>query len=140
MAMMAVAGVGRIGKDPEMTYTPSGTAVTKFSLAVDGFRKDEEGNRETHWFDVVAFGKTAEFVAQYLDKGARVSLSGRLEQDRWTDKQSGQARSRIVVVAEHVQSEESRTEAEGRRAAVPARGAPQPDDYGADDPGRFPDG
>ena len=130
MGMSSVMIVGRIGKDPEMKYTPTGTAVTNFSVAVDGYRKDADGNKQTDWFDVVAFGKTAEFVAQYVDKGARVSLRGRLQQEKWTTPE-GQSRSRVSIVADQVQSEETRSEAEGRRAGGNSADAPKPVQAGA---------
>jgi len=64
--------VGRIASDPEMRYTTSGMAVTNFRLAVSRQRKSQDGQDDTDWLDIVAFAKSAEFVAQYLDKGSLV--------------------------------------------------------------------
>jgi single-strand DNA-binding protein len=120
--------VGRIGKDPEMRYTPSGMAVTKFSIGVQRQRKAEGGEQETDWFDIVTFGQTAEFVSQYLDKGAMVGVVGRMQSRTW-ETQEGQKRYTVEVVAERVQFMESKAEADRRRAARAAReggGAPGP--------------
>lgn len=119
--------VGRIGKDPEMRYTPSGMAVTKFSIGVQRQRKAEAGEQDTDWFDIVTFAQTAEFVSQYLDKGAMVGIVGRLQSRTW-ETQEGQKRYAVEVVGERVQFMESKAEAERRRQARAARegGAPAP--------------
>jgi len=80
--------IGHLGKDPEMNYTPSGMAVTKFSLAVNRFKKSSTGERqeETDWFNIVAMDKRAEVCNQYLHKGSKVYIEGRLQQRKYTDK------------------------------------------------------
>lgn len=80
--------IGNLGKDPEMNYTPSGTAVTKFSLAVSRYRKSSTGERqeETDWFNIVAWDKLGETCNQYLHKGSKVYIEGRLQQRKYTDK------------------------------------------------------
>jgi len=80
--------IGNLGKDPEMNYTPSGMAVTKFSLAVNRFKKSSTGERqeETDWFNIVAMDKRAEVCNQYLHKGSKVYIEGRLQQRKYTDK------------------------------------------------------
>ena len=125
--------VGRIGKDPEMRYTASGMAVTKFSIAVDRQRKSsEEGGQDTDWFNIVTFGQTAEFVSQYLDKGAMVGIVGRLSSRSW-ETDDGQKRSAVEVVGERVQFMESKQEAERRRAARAAReGGTAPTEQGGE--------
>jgi single-strand DNA-binding protein len=90
--------IGRLGKDPELRVTQGGTSVAKFSLAVD--RRDEAKN--TDWFDVTCFGKVAESTGQYMKKGCMVGVTGRLQQDRWPDKQTGQNRSKVAVIATQV--------------------------------------
>jgi single-strand DNA-binding protein len=90
--------IGRLGKDPELRVTQGGTSVAKFSLAVD--RRDEAKN--TDWFDVTCFGKVAESTGQYMKKGCMVGVPGRLQQDRWPDKQTGQNRSKVAVIATQV--------------------------------------
>ena len=123
--MNVVALVGRIGRDPEMRYTPSGMAITKFSLGVQRQRKAEGGEQDTDWFEIVTFGKTAEFVSQYLDKGALVGVTGRIQSRNW-ETQEGQKRTSVEVVAERADFMESKAEAERRRAARSMRegGAP----------------
>ena len=96
--MNTVCLIGRLGKDPELRVTQGGTSVAKFSLAVD--RRDEAKN--TDWFDVTCFGKVAENTGQYMRKGCMVGITGRLQQDKWQDKQSGQNRSKVTVVATQV--------------------------------------
>jgi len=80
--------IGHLGKDPEMNYTPSGMAVTKFSLAVNRFKKSSTGERqeETEWFNIVAWDKLAETCNQYLHKGSKVYVEGRVSQRKYTDK------------------------------------------------------
>jgi len=80
--------IGNLGKDPEMNYTPSGTAVTKFSLAVSRYKKSSTGERqeETEWFNIVAWDKLAETCNQYLHKGSKVYIEGRQQQRKYTDK------------------------------------------------------
>ena len=120
--MNVVALVGRIGRDPEMRYTPSGLAITKFSMGVQRQRKAEGGEQDTDWFEIVTFGKTAEFVSQYLDKGALVGVTGRIQSRNW-ETQDGQKRTSVEIVAERADFMESKTEAERRRAARAAREA-----------------
>jgi len=80
--------IGHLGKDPEMNYTPNGMAVTKFSLAVNRYKKSSTGERqeETDWFNIVAMDKRAEICNQYLHKGSKVYIEGRLQQRKYTDK------------------------------------------------------
>ena len=91
--------LGRVGTDPEMSYTPGGTAVTKLRLATDRYRKDAED--ETDWHDVVAWDKLAEAVNQYVGKGQRVYVAGRLVQNSW-ETEDGQRRHRTEVHASEV--------------------------------------
>lgn len=96
--MNVVCLIGRLGKDPELRVTQGGTSVAKFSLAVD--RRDEAKN--TDWFDVTCFGKVAESTGQYMKKGCMVGVTGRLQQDKWQDKNSGQNRSKVSIIANQV--------------------------------------
>lgn len=111
-----VALVGRIGTNPELRYTGSGMAMTNFRLALSSKRGGEE---RTDWFDVTAFGKSAEFVCQYLTKGALVGIEGRLQEDTW-EAEGGGKRSKVVIIANSVQGLESRAQREERQAAAPA--------------------
>ena len=93
--------LGRIGADPELRSTKSGTAVVQLRLATDRYSKSAEGQSETDWHSVVVWGKTAEAVARYIRKGDRVHVTGRLQQHSWqTD--SGERRSRTEVHASEV--------------------------------------
>src|SRR5690606_11433204 len=94
--MNTVALIGRLGGDPQLRYTPNGTAVANASLAVP-----RRGNREeTDWFDLTFWGKTAELAANHLTKGRQVGNSGRLQQERC--EKDGEKRSRVVVVVEEI--------------------------------------
>jgi single-strand DNA-binding protein len=90
---------GNLTRDPELRYTPNGTAVAKFSIAVN--RKYKE-NEETSFFDIVYFGKPAEIIAEYMKKGRPLLVEGRLQQNRW-ETDDGQKRSKIEVVGENFQ-------------------------------------
>lgn len=87
--------MGRLTRDPETRTTPSGKSVTSFSLAVDRGGQDDQAD----FFDVTAWEKTGELVAQYLTKGRRALVQGRLRQDSWDDKETGKKRTRVEVVA-----------------------------------------
>lgn len=89
--------VCRLGRDPEMKTLPSGDSIASLWVAVNG-RKDDE----TSWFSVVAFGKTAEMVGQYLTKGRRIAVQGRLKSRSWEAK-DGSKRRDVEVVANSVQ-------------------------------------
>lgn len=96
--------VGNLTRDPELRYTPGGVAVCDLSLAVNRKWKSGSGEQkeEVGFFEIVAWGKTAEVAAQYLKKGRPVLIGGRLQQDRW-ETEDGQKRSKIKVVAEQIQ-------------------------------------
>lgn len=135
--MMNVAVlVGRLANDPEMKYTPSGMPITTFRLAVDRGRKNDAGEDQTDWLNIVAFQKTAELVAQYCDKGSLVGIEGRIQSRTW-EGQDGKKNYSVEIVANNVRFLESRAEAERRRAArgqsAPAGAAsvppPPADDY-----------
>jgi single-strand DNA-binding protein len=90
--------IGNLGRDPDMSYTTNGTAVTKFSLAVTRrARANSGGERETDWFNIVAWQQLAETCNNYLKKGQKVYVEGRLEQRRYTDKE-GVSRTAIDVI------------------------------------------
>jgi single-strand DNA-binding protein len=97
--------MGNLTRDPELRYTPKGTAVTDLGLAVNRVWNNEQGNRqeETTFVDVTLWGRQAELAQQYLGKGRAVFIEGRLQLDTWEDKQSGQKRSKLKVVGENLQ-------------------------------------
>jgi len=92
--------IGNLGRDPEMNYTPDGTAVAKFSLAVNRITKSATGERqtETEWFYIVAWRQLAETCSTYLKKGHKVFIEGRLATRKYTDK-NGVERTSVEVVA-----------------------------------------
>lgn len=92
--------MGRCGKDPEIRMTQKGTAVASVTLAVDRDYSADQ-NKETDWVDVVAFGKTAEFVEKYFSKGQMAIVSGRLQIRNWQDKEGNKRRS-AEILADHV--------------------------------------
>lgn len=94
--------IGNLTKSPEIRYTPSGTPVTSFGLAVNRrFRQGEDLKEEVCFIDIVVFGKQAEHCGQYLSKGSGVIVDGRLQQRRW-ETEDGQKRSKHEVVAQSV--------------------------------------
>ena len=97
--------LGNLTRDPELRYTPKGTAVAKLGLAVNRVWTNEAGERkeEVTFVDVDVFGRTAENAGQYLRKGRPVLIEGRLKLDQWEDKTTGQKKSRLGVVAEMIQ-------------------------------------
>ena len=98
--------IGRLGKDPEIRYTPNGTAVANFSIAVGEKWKDKntgEQKEKTEWIRVVAFGKLAEICGEYLEKGKQIYLSGKLQTREWDDKE-GNKRYTTEIVANQIQT------------------------------------
>lgn len=87
--------MGRLTRDPEMRTTTTGKSIASFSLAVDRQTQDDQAD----FFDVTAWEKLGELANQYLSKGRRCLVQGRLRQDSWDDKETGKKRSRIEVVA-----------------------------------------
>lgn len=120
--------IGNLGKDPEMRFTANGTPVTSFSLAVNRTYSGTDGERhqETEWFSVVAWNKLAETCNQYLVKGSRVYIEGRLQTRSW-EGQDGQTRYRTEVVANDVIFLDRRTATlpeEGREESLEAEELP----------------
>ncbi len=93
--------IGRLGTEPELRYTPQGTPITTFRLAVSRQWRDSDGHPrdETDWFTVVAWSRLAEICGQYLHKAARVYIEGRLQNHSWDEPQSGEKRQRTEIVA-----------------------------------------
>src|SRR2546423_5720079 len=93
--------VGNVGKDPEIKYVPSGACVAKLSLATNERFKDKSGEWQdrTEWHNIVAWQRLAEIVGEYVKKGSKVYIEGRLRTDSWEDKQSGEKKYRTEIVA-----------------------------------------
>ena len=94
--------IGNLGKDPELKYTPNGTALAKFSLATNERYKDKEGNWQdrTEWHNIVAWQRTAEIAGEYLKKGRSVYIEGRIQTRSWDDKETGQKKYMTEIVAQ----------------------------------------
>lgn len=96
--------IGNLTRDPEVRYTPKGAAVSDISIAINRKWRDDSGDHEeVTYVDITVWGKQAENCGQYLKKGSSACFEGRLQLETWDDKATGQKRSRIKVVAEHVQ-------------------------------------
>jgi single-strand DNA-binding protein len=141
--------MGNLTRDPEVRYTPKGTAVAELGIAVNRIYSGENGEKreEVTFVDVTVWGRTAENVGEYLKKGRPVFVEGRLQLDSWEDKQSGQKRNKLKVVADNVQflgsrggsggggpeegeeASRSRPSSAGRGSAPPKSAPPaEPDD------------
>ncbi|HEV7921116.1 MAG TPA: single-stranded DNA-binding protein [Thermoanaerobaculia bacterium] len=107
--------IGRLGKDPEVRATPSGSNVAKFTLATDERYTDRNGERQerTEWHNIVAWGKLAEICGQYLKKGKLVYIDGSIRSDSWDDKESGQKKYRTEIIANNMQMLDRRGDDEG---------------------------
>lgn len=99
--------VGRLGKDPELRTTQSGKSVTSFSLAVQRGKKNQNGEYESDWIDVQAWGTTAEFICKYFQQGQLMAVSGRIQMRVYTDR-DGKARKAVEIVAQDVSFCETR--------------------------------
>ncbi|HZE98632.1 MAG TPA: single-stranded DNA-binding protein [Planctomycetota bacterium] len=126
--------LGNLTRDPELRYTPQGSAVCEFALALNYvYTNKQTGQKveEVSFIDIVAWGKTGEICAEYLKKGRQVMIEGRLKQDRW-ESQDGKKMSKVRVTAENVQFVGSRPAGEGGspgggggpKGPAPAGGSP----------------
>ena len=129
--------IGRLGKDPEIRSTPSGTSVAKFSLATDERWTDKSGEKQerTEWHNITAWGKLAEICGQYLRKGKLVYIDGSIRTDSWDDKETGQKKYRTEIVANNMQMLDKKGDDEGgsyagarKSTASATAGAPQMED------------
>ena len=140
--------MGNLTRDPEIRYTPKGTAVCEIGLAINRYFSGENGDKreETTFVDVTLWGRHAEIAQEYLKKGRPVFIEGRLQLDTWDDKTSGQKRSKLRVVAESMQligsrdggggggrgsgdemEEPPRGRAPGNSRPAPAKNSPPPE-------------
>ena len=96
---------GRLTRDPESRHTPSGTVVVNMSLAVNDHHKGsaEKPAQAASFFDIIAFGKVAETLVSHARKGTGLFVDGKLQLDQWTDKATGQKRSKVVIICNHFQ-------------------------------------
>lgn len=93
--------IGNLGKDPEIKYTPSGVPVAKFSIATNESYKDKGGEwqERTEWHNIVAWQRLAEIIGEYVKKGSKIYVEGRLQTSSWEDKQSGEKKYKTEIVA-----------------------------------------
>ena len=103
--------IGRLGKDPEVRYTPDGTMVTNFNLATDEQWKDKNGEKvqKTEWHRIVTFGKLAEICGNYLVKGKLIFVEGRIQTRSWEDK-DGVKRFTTEIIASNMQMLDSKAQ------------------------------
>ena len=97
--------IGYVGKDPEMKYTPGGTAITTFSVDSTERWKNNSGELQEHteWFNVKSFGRRAEVAAEFLKKGSRVFLEGRQRIESWDDKKSGEKKYMCFLYVDKIE-------------------------------------
>lgn len=133
--------VGNLTRDPELRYTPKGTAIAKIGIAVNRVWTTDSGEKkeDVTFVDVDVFGRTAENVGQYMRKGRPILIEGRLKLDQWDDKQSGQKRQKLGVVAEAVQflgsaQDSERPQGSSQERRQPAAAAPPADPVAGDNP------
>jgi single-strand DNA-binding protein len=103
--------IGNLGKDPDIRYTPSGAAVANITLATSESWKDKqtgENVERTEWHRIVFFQRLAEIVGEYLRKGAKVYIEGRLQTRKWQDKTTGQDRYTTEIIADNMQMLDSK--------------------------------
>jgi single-strand DNA-binding protein len=115
---------GNLGRDPEFRTTQTGQMVSKFSLAIRQAKKDAPA----FWVKVEVWGKQAEYVANYLKKGASVCVTGQVEEEQWSDKATGELKKALVVKNASVESWQARSE-QATPAPAPARQAAAPASY-----------
>lgn len=118
--------MGRLTRDPELRRTQSGTAVASFSLAVDRDYKSQSGEKETDFFDVVAWRTTGEFVAKYFTKGRMAVVEGRLQIRQWQDKDGNNRRS-TEIIAENIYFGDSKKDGSGNTENYGAQAYTAPD-------------
>ena len=95
--------IGRLTRDPELRYTPAGTAVASFSLANNrSYTVSGEKKEQVSYFECIAWGKFGEIITEYCKKGRKIAVEGRLQQTRWDD-QDGKKRSKVELVVENIQ-------------------------------------
>ena len=96
--------LGNVGKDPEIRTTPGGTMVGNFTLATSDRQKDAQGNWQdrTEWHNLVTFGRLAEIVRDYVKKGSKLFVEGKIQTRSWDDKESGQKKYRTEIIVNDI--------------------------------------
>lgn len=142
--------VGNLGRDPEVRYTPNGLAVANIAIATSEVWKDKqsgENQERTEWHRIVLYQRLAEITGEYLRKGAKVYIEGRLQTRKWQDKTTGQDRYTTEIIADSLQmldskgsnvsefqAQEKPAAANMNNAAMPPAAAPSMDNFDDDIP------
>jgi single-strand DNA-binding protein len=128
--------IGNLGKDPEVKYTPQGTAVAKITVATNERFKDKSGNWQdrTEWHNVVLWQRLAEIAGEYLKKGGKVYIEGRLQTRSWDDKQTNQKKYMTEIVANDLVLLSGRGEGGGEGFSNRSQGAAEHFDQRAPEP------
>lgn len=123
--------IGRLGKDPDIKYTNSGSAVASFSMALSEYWKDKQGEKQekTEWIDIVAWERLADLAQSYLQKGSVCYVEGKLQTRSWDDQQ-GQKKYRTEIVASQIRFLDSKS---NDRPSKPQNTQPQKEAYIIDD-------
>jgi single-strand DNA-binding protein len=131
--------VGNVGQDPEVKYTPSGIPLAKFSLATNERYKDKAGEWQdrTEWHNVLAWQRLAEIVGEYVKKGSKLYIEGRLQTSSWEDRNSGEKKYRTEIVANDLVLLGGRSEDDQARSSRGASGGhrSEPHPTHSDQPG-----
>ena len=124
--------IGNLTRDPEIKFTPKGTAIADIGLAVNRNYTTESGEKreEVTFIDVTLWGRVAEIVGEYCKKGRPLFVEGRLQLDTWDDKQTGQKRSKLKVVGDNIQLLGGRDGGGGGAAGAPGGGGGGGGEYG----------
>ena len=129
--------IGRLGQDPEVRYMPNGNAVANFTVATSETWKDQQGQQQerTEWHNIVMYRRLAEVAGEYLKKGSKVYLEGKLQTSKWQDQTTGQDRYKTEINAMEMQMLDSRGNAGGgydnnaapapRQQQAPQQASPQ---------------
>ena len=125
--------VGNVGADPEVKYTPSGIPVGKFSLATNERFKNKSGEWQdrTEWHNIVAWQRLAEIVGEYVSKGSKVYIEGKLQTSSWEDRQSGEKKHRTEIVARDIVLLGSRENGNSKSEPATSGEQHEPDDAGS---------
>lgn len=120
--MNVITLAGRAGRDPEVKYFESGTVVANLTLAVNSTKKDADAD----WFSLQIWGKTAQIAADYVRKGSQIAVTGLMTSEQWTDRNTGEKRSKPVVIVDRLTllgSKQDREGGESAPAPIPAGSA-----------------
>jgi single-strand DNA-binding protein len=120
--------IGNLGKDPELRYTTSGVAVATFTIATNESWRDQDGNTQerTEWHNIVAWRKLAEVCGEWLKKGSKIYIEGRIQTRSYDDKNTGQKRYMTEIVADNMIMLDGKGRTEGNSPAVSEPSAPAP--------------